>query len=187
MPPGPVELKAQAEYPHFMFLIGEVVDRVKVSILPRDREEETRSALAKKYIGKVVEGTGVALRLLGVLKIHEYKIVEDFLIAKVTFQMLFFKLLRQEIVCGTIVAQDGNGIVVRTPFHSNITVPACSLPSNCEMAWKDRSMTWVWTYKGNKLPFRTGDVVRARIENEEQTSIVASFSEMGLGPLSWWT
>jgi DNA-directed RNA polymerase subunit E'/Rpb7 len=168
-----------------MFLVAELTDRVKLSVLSRNKEEEVKNALTRKYTGRMVEGLGAAVHLLKVLRIHEYKIIGSFLAAKASFHMLFFKALRHEILSGRIVEQSAGGLTIRVPFHGAIAIPACNLPENSAVEM-GRSAAWIWTYKGNRLPLRTGDEVRARVENEEQSSIVASFNEAGLGVISWW-
>lgn len=175
-----------------MFYTAEIEDRVKIGVKHLDMEGEVWRRVEERYVGRMLEDTSICILVTRVVSICEYRVFEEFLVAEVRFEMLLFKFLRDEVVCGQIAEQSDEGMRLCVPFFDRLGVKESSLPSVCERVVVDdggeRQRMWVWVYKNNRLYFRKGDDVRFRIKEvgRRTLSVSCSLGETGLGPLAWW-
>lgn len=172
-----------------MFCTVEISDSVRIALL-HDREAEVRRMLEQKYIGNALDG-GICILLMGIVSVDEYRVSDEFLVARTRFSMLLFKFFRNEIVHGRIVEQSESGMRLGMPFFSALSVQRSALPvvseNVCVSDGKEHQSAWVWIYKSSRLYFRKDDEVRFRVGDARAGPQVAcDLSEMGLGPLSWW-
>lgn len=175
-----------------MFYIGEIRDRIRISLTSEDKEQEVARRLREKYVGGVLEDSSICILLIRVVRIYDYRVSDEFLIAKVRFEMLFFKFLRYEVIFGRVLEQNDDGMKLGIPFADGLDVKKNNLPVVSEKVYvsdgKERQLSWVWIYKDNRLYFRKDEDVRFRVEDirEQPLEVMCNLNEVGLGPLSWW-
>lgn len=171
-----------------MFVITELSDKVEIMAASSDKRQMVAEQLRRKYTNRLVDGLGLGVSLHEVLRIHEYEIRDEVLVASVTFQVLFNRFYTDEVCVGKILCQNEDRIVIGNSIFRHYEVQASDLFENCEFEGESRKKNWVWNYKGNRLAFSTGDVVRFRTKKMrfEDAVTVACMNEQGLGPCSWW-
>lgn len=175
-----------------MFYSVEAEDRIRISLLGKEREKEVFEELKRKYVGRILEDASICVLVTRVVGVHEYKVHDECLIAKVGFEMLLFKLFKDEVACGQITEQNEEGIGLGVSFFDELRVRREDLPAVCEKVHVndggERRLAWAWVYKGSKLYFRRGAEARFRVLDGDRGSaaVLCDFSETGLGPLEWW-
>ncbi|AFN83480.1 DNA-directed RNA polymerase subunit E' [Encephalitozoon romaleae SJ-2008] len=176
-----------------MFYTVEIEDRIKVSLESSlEKEREVFEELKRKYVGRVLEDGSICVLVVRVANVHEYKVCDEFLVARVEFEALLFKFFKYEVVCGTILEQNEDGIKLGVPFFSSLFVKKGDLPDMTEKVHVsdcgENQLAWVWIYRGNKLYFRRNACVRFRVLGckEKSSLVLCSLGEAGLGPLEWW-
>lgn len=175
-----------------MFYTAEITDKIKISLCQEDQEKEVVRRLEEKYMGKMLDDSSICILLTRVIEVHEYRILDEFLIAKMRFEMLLFRFFGHEIVHGKILEQNADGLRMKIPFFSELLAKRKNLPavseSVCVTDGKEKQLAWAWLYKDSRLYFRKDDDVRFRIKEIEGVPpyVACDFSEVGLGPLSWW-
>lgn len=169
-----------------MFVITELEDRVEIKAAAWNKKASVEEQLHKKYVNKLVGDLGQAMAIHSIISIASYEIHSNILVATVTFQVLFYRFYSEEICIGKILHQDEGGIIVGDSIFKKYEIQASDLFENCDFMGEDGN--WVWNYKGNRLVFYKGDLVRLRIKRMryEDSAVSAYMNEQGLGPCSWW-
>lgn len=170
-----------------MFVISELQDLVEIRASVEDKTQAIMRALELKYCFKFVDNLGVAIHLNKICKILEFKIESEILIANVIFELVFYRFYQDEVAVGKIVKQEEEKIIVEDELSISYEINAIDFFENCEFETINETGRWLWNYKGNYLPFQTGDIVRFKIKRQiDETIIEASMNEQGLGPVKWW-
>ncbi|AFM98763.1 DNA-directed RNA polymerase subunit E' [Encephalitozoon hellem ATCC 50504] len=176
-----------------MFYSVEIEDRIKISLENGlEKEKEVFEKLKRKYVGRILEDGSICIVVMSIVNVCEYKVYDEFLLAKVEFEALLFKFFEYEVVCGTILEQKEDGMRLCVPFFSDLFVKRSGLPDVTERAYVsdcgEKQLAWVWMYRGNKLYFRRNAYVRFRVLGSEEKSpfVLCDLGEAGLGPLEWW-
>lgn len=116
-----------------MFYIAEIKDRIRISLTSQDKENEDMRKLLEKYINSMLKDSSVCFLLTKIIKIDEYRVVDEFLVAKVRFEMLLFKFLRREILHGRILEHNESGTRLGIPFFDGLKTDKNDLPAVSEM------------------------------------------------------
>jgi DNA-directed RNA polymerase III subunit RPC8 len=157
-------------------------------------------------------GMASSISMVGHLFPYDYPV----LIRPVEFRLLVFRPYKHTILTALITSSSASGISLRTPFFSDLFVPANALPAG---AYFDSSQQhFVLRYAADTendddtiLHYDMYDTVRVRVETEEWVdqapegpeelaldeeerkrrrrspwSIQCSMMEDGLGPIQWW-
>ena len=143
-------------------------------------------ALLEKYPNKVVPGLGLCIALFDILHVGEAHLYPGNAAqhTAVEFRLVIFKPYVGEILTGTVVASDPQGMRISLGFFDEIHVPARLLqpPS----VWSEEEGVWVWNVTPenedehrlfydleNELRFRVEEV-RFREERNVAASVVAA-------------
>ncbi|CAD26370.1 DNA-DIRECTED RNA POLYMERASE III 25KDA POLYPEPTIDE [Encephalitozoon cuniculi GB-M1] len=175
-----------------MFYSAEIEDRVKISLSHLEKEKEVFEELKRKYVGRMLGDCSICILVARVMEVYEYKVCDEFLIARVWFEVLLFKFFEGEVVCGEILEQSEEGMRLGVSFFSELWVTKSGLPPATEKVYVndcgEKQLVWVWIYRGSKLYFRRNAHVRFRVlDNEKGSStVLCVLNEAGLGPLEWW-
>ncbi|ELA42811.1 uncharacterized protein VICG_00126 [Vittaforma corneae ATCC 50505] len=171
-----------------MFVRSELQDIVEIKASSVDRHAAVLDKLKSKYTNKLIEALGVSLFVDKIIAITEYEIQSEMLVANVIFEVVFYRFYQDEIVFGRIVKQEEEKIVIEDEMSNIYEVHAVDLFENCEFEGGEAESKWIWNYKGNQLPFITGERVRLRIKGLrfEDGIVEASMNDQGLGHVMWW-
>lgn len=171
-----------------MFVLTTVNDKIEIRVASRNKRDAVIQELKKKYINKLVEDLGLAVHLHEIINIYEYEIRSDILVSDVTFQLIFLRFYSEEVCSGKIIVQDEDKIIVGDSLFRRYEIQAHDLFENSEFCYENGLNSWVWNYKGNRLVFYNGDVVKFKIKKlrYEDTTVEALMNDQGLGPSSWW-
>ncbi|ADM11994.1 DNA-directed RNA polymerase subunit E' [Encephalitozoon intestinalis ATCC 50506] len=176
-----------------MFYSAKIEDKIKISLNSNvEKKREVFEELKKKYVGRTLENTSMCVLIERVIDVYEYKVYDEFLVAEVEFEALFFRFFKDEVGCGTILEQNEKGIRIGVSFFHNLWAKKDFLPSVSEKAYVsdcgEKQLAWVWIYRENKLYFRRKSCIRFRVLHPEEKSslVLCGLNEAGLGPLEWW-
>lgn len=171
-----------------MFVISELEDDIEISAASPDKRAAVLDKLKTKYTSVLIESLGLAVFVSRIVEIVKYAIKSDKLVAHTIFEVVFYRFYQNEIVFGKILKQDEDKILVGDEFHNTYEIVASDLFENCEFLGDETDGKWIWNYKGNQLPFETGDRVLIRIKRLKFDSgiVEAYVNDQGLGPVSWW-
>jgi DNA-directed RNA polymerase III subunit RPC8 len=75
----------------------------------------------------------------------------------VKFRMIVFRPFVGEIITGTLVGSNKDGVKISLGLFSDVLVPAPLLQAPCE--YDSRSKLWVWKYDGNDFVMEIGEKV----------------------------
>lgn len=177
-----------------MFVESKLEDYLNYHPKDENKQEAFINILSKKYINKYTSDLGLGIYLHKNIKIIEQRCVEDYILCKIIYNIIFFRFLRDEILEGKVVLQNAEGIFISIYFFDKIFVSKEYLPEVSQITYiydedkKNKILVWIWIYKDTKYVIRNDDVVRFKVikyDNGDQI-IRASFNNPGLGPVSWW-
>lgn len=172
-----------------MFVLSKVQDKVEIPSFAKNREEVVLKELNTRYANKMLKELGLGICVKSLDRIYYYKIKGYFFIVKVDFVILTFRFYEDELLHGTISGQSDIGVAIRLSFYGVIPVPKENMFREFEAGEADmdnkKIFYWFWKYRGHKLYFKDGDVVRFKVRKSRR-GIEGRIDESGLGPLSWW-
>ena len=102
-------------------------------------------ALNEKYPNKVVLGLGLCVTVLDILKIGESQLYpgSGAQHTSVDFRLVVFRPYAGEVLTGTVVSSDPDGVRISLGFFDNIHVPSRLLQAPSE--WSEEEGVWVWS------------------------------------------
>ncbi|WUR04038.1 DNA-directed RNA polymerase III subunit [Vairimorpha necatrix] len=175
-----------------MFVESKLEDSLKIYFSSKT-DKSIQNILTLKYRNKFVPEVGLGIFIKNNYQILEKKCVEDYILYKIHFNIIFYRFLRDEILEGTVFLQNETGLFISIFFYDKIYVPIENLPDNSEITYiydekKNKKLSWVWNYKNNRFFIKTGEKIKFKVikYDEENKIMLASLNESGLGPLTWW-
>lgn len=171
-----------------MFVLTQLQDTVAIKASSKDKNIAVLDKLKIKYTGKFIEKLGLSLFVNQIIEILDFEIESELLISNVIFNVVFYRFYPEEIIFAKITKQEEEKLLFEDELGNIYEVCAQDLFENCEYENGDIDGRWVWNYKGNQLPFITGDMVRIKIKGlkEDSNIIEASMNDQGLGHIDWW-
>lgn len=125
-----------------------------------------RDALSDKYPNKVVPGLGLCIAIYDVCEVGESQLypgsAEHHTL--VEFRLVIFRPYVGEVLSGTIVSCDTQGVRLSLGFFDEIYVPSARLQQPSR--WSEEERVWVWEVPGtsSQLFFDVQDPLRFRVE-----------------------
>lgn len=162
--------------------------RDKVTILPTEPNTNTaiKTKLLLKYCNRKIDQS-ICISIRSIITIHSLIVVEGYLIADTTFELITFTFFEDEILQGTLISQDSEQIVVSIPFFNNIKIPKSNLPEPNERRCINKDVVWSWYFNEEAYNFRNGASVRVKIVKVEKgMNVIGTVNGQGLGLLEWW-
>ncbi|CBZ51315.1 hypothetical protein NCLIV_043800 [Neospora caninum Liverpool] len=138
-----------------MFVISLLQDAV--SVLPEDQmknqEEVLRRAIEEKYLNKVVANCGLAVAFYELRRIQSATIRSGDGSAryKVEFALVFFRPFQGEILEGTLMHSDTQGLRISLGFFQDVYVPAAALRE--PRGFNPASERWWWGFEDHELEY----------------------------------
>ena len=163
-------------------------------------------ALNEKYPNKVLDNVGLCVAIHDILTIGESILYQGNAAQHTTvvFRLVVFKPFVGEVLSGTVVSCDRQGLRLSMGFFDEIRVPSGMLPD--PSSWSDEEQLWVWNVTPedrlfidleNKIRFRAAQVSFSHQKTPSGETglgevvvptmiITGALDKSGLGLLSWW-
>jgi DNA-directed RNA polymerase III subunit RPC8 len=124
-------------------------------------------ALSEKYPNKVVPNVGLCVALYDVTHVGESQLYPGNAAHHTTveFRLVIFRPLVGEVLDGTLVSCDAQGVRISLGFFDEVHVPGRLLQEGS--SWSQEEKLWVWSVPGTdnqKLFFDTQNPLRFRVE-----------------------
>jgi DNA-directed RNA polymerase III subunit RPC8 len=122
-------------------------------------------ALAEKYPNKVVPDLGLCVTVYDIVDVGEAHIYAGNAAQHIAveFRLVIFRPFVGEVLTGTVVAADPQGMRVSLGFFDEIHVPARALPT--PNFWSAEEGVWVWNVsEDHQLFFDLENVLRFRVD-----------------------
>lgn len=175
-----------------MFVLRSHNDKVIISPSATNKDEEVYKELSKKYCNNIIANVGIGIAVKNITEVKSYKIVNGYLQADVSFELVVFTFFVDEIVYGKVIAQEEDFIKVGLPFYDKIYVYIKTGTYNKIRIMPENGTKhctiWYWTYDGNKYYIKNNDEIRIRISEIKASpyKVIGTIDDTGLGPISWW-
>ena len=132
-----------------MFVLASLQDTVRVPPGSFDRPTEAvlRSEIDCKYAGRVVADVGLCVCCRDIVEVGDGLVypLEGGATYKTTFSVLVFRPFVGEVVVGTIVGSNAEGVVASLGFFEDVTVPSKYLPT--PSTFDPVARLWTWKYE----------------------------------------
>ena len=128
-----------------------------------DELESIKRTLMLKYSNKLLPEVGLCVCLCDVLEIgdaHLYH-TDGAPWVRVAFRFVVFRPSIGEILAGTVLSSDAEGIRVSLGFFDEVLVPASHFRPDC--VHDERTGLWKWQWKDYELWFTPGDQIMVRV------------------------
>lgn len=161
-----------------MFVLASISDTVRVapSSFARPVDDVLREEIDAKYAGRVVIDVGLCLCAVSLRRSEGLVLpLDGSATYRASFQQLVFRPFMGEIIVGTIISSNTNGLVASLDFFEDLTIPAKFLPQ--PSSYDATARLWTYRYddgfQSESLPLDIGLEMRIRVKSVNFTKVTA--------------
>lgn len=160
-----------------MFVLASISDTVQIApcSFGRPIDEVLREQIDAKYAGRVVIDVGLCLCVVSVQRSEGLIFpLDGSATYHATFQQLVFRPFMGEIIVGTIISSNADGLVASLDFFEDVTIPSKLLPQ--PSTYDESARLWTWRYDDeiqNEFHLDTGLEMRIRVKSVHFTKVTA--------------